>query len=153
MKQTATLRAARLLPGCFVAHRSKTIAGILSSRIQPKFAAAPLPQSLTWCTRWCLKHLKLPFPAMISELECAGSRWFPVLPRSGPLTETSGRTNLAAAGVARIGHGPEALRQRILVRFRRNDHLVHQVSDWGSGAAANFDWMREAKRENTRCGL
>jgi len=31
--------------------------------------------------------------------------------------------------------------------------LVHQVSDWGSGAAANFDWMREAKRENTRCGL
>ncbi len=31
--------------------------------------------------------------------------------------------------------------------------LVHQVNDWGSGAAANFDWMREAKRENTRCGL
>ena len=31
--------------------------------------------------------------------------------------------------------------------------LVHQVSDWGSGAAANFDWMREAKRENTRGGL
>jgi hypothetical protein len=27
------------------------------------------------------------------------------------------------------------------------------VSDWGSGAAANFGWMREAKRENTRCGL
>ena len=33
----ATLRAARLLTGCFVAH-------------QPKFAAAPLHQSLTWCT-------------------------------------------------------------------------------------------------------
>jgi len=31
--------------------------------------------------------------------------------------------------------------------------LVHQVSDWGSGAAANFGWKREAKRENTRCGL
>ena len=31
--------------------------------------------------------------------------------------------------------------------------VVHQVSDWCSGAAANFDWMREAKRENTRCGL
>jgi DNA end-binding protein Ku len=31
--------------------------------------------------------------------------------------------------------------------------LVHQVSDWCSGAAANFGWMREAKRENTRCGL
>jgi hypothetical protein len=31
--------------------------------------------------------------------------------------------------------------------------IKHQVSDWGSGAAANFDWMREAKRENTRCGL
>jgi hypothetical protein len=30
---------------------------------------------------------------------------------------------------------------------------VHQVSDWGSGAAAYFGWMREAKRENTRCGL
>ena len=31
--------------------------------------------------------------------------------------------------------------------------LVHQVSDWCSGAAANFGRMREAKRENTRCGL
>jgi hypothetical protein len=31
--------------------------------------------------------------------------------------------------------------------------LVHQVSDWCSGAAAYFGWMREAKRENTRCGL
>jgi ATP dependent DNA ligase C terminal region len=31
--------------------------------------------------------------------------------------------------------------------------LVHQVSDWGSGAAGYFGWMREAKRENTRCGL
>jgi len=30
---------------------------------------------------------------------------------------------------------------------------VHQVSDWCSGAAANFGWMREAKRENTRGGL
>jgi hypothetical protein len=33
------------------------------------------------------------------------------------------------------------------------DIPVHQVSDWCSGAAANFDWMREAKRENTRFGL
>ena len=32
-------------------------------------------------------------------------------------------------------------------------HLVHQVRDWFSGAAAYFGWMREAKRENTRCGL
>jgi hypothetical protein len=24
---------------------------------------------------------------------------------------------------------------------------VHQVSDWCSGAAVNFGWMREAKRE------
>jgi hypothetical protein len=31
--------------------------------------------------------------------------------------------------------------------------LVHRVSDWCSGAAAYFGWMREAKRENTRCGL
>jgi hypothetical protein len=31
--------------------------------------------------------------------------------------------------------------------------LVHQVSEWCSGAAANFGWMREAKKENTRCGL
>jgi len=31
--------------------------------------------------------------------------------------------------------------------------LVHQVRDWYSGAAAYFGWMREAKRENTRCGL
>jgi hypothetical protein len=31
--------------------------------------------------------------------------------------------------------------------------LVRQVSDWCSGAAAYFGGMREAKRENTRCGL
>jgi hypothetical protein len=31
--------------------------------------------------------------------------------------------------------------------------LVRQVSDWCSGATAYFGWMREAKRENTRCGL
>ena len=31
--------------------------------------------------------------------------------------------------------------------------LVHQLCDWYSGAAAYFGWMREAKRENTRCGL
>jgi hypothetical protein len=31
--------------------------------------------------------------------------------------------------------------------------LVHQVSDWCSGAAVNFGWMREAKRENTHGGL
>jgi hypothetical protein len=31
--------------------------------------------------------------------------------------------------------------------------LVHQVSDWCSGAAANFGWMREEKGENIRCGL
>jgi hypothetical protein len=30
---------------------------------------------------------------------------------------------------------------------------VHQVRGWCSGAAAYFGWMREAKRENTRCGL
>jgi hypothetical protein len=49
----ATLWAARLLAGCFVAHQSKTTAGILplASRIQPEFAAAPPYQSRTWCTR------------------------------------------------------------------------------------------------------
>ena len=31
--------------------------------------------------------------------------------------------------------------------------LVHQVRGWYSGAAAYFGWMREAKRDNTRCGL
>ena len=31
--------------------------------------------------------------------------------------------------------------------------LVHQVRGWYSGAAAYFGWMREAKRENTCCGL
>ena len=35
----------------------------------------------------------------------------------------------------------------------RKGGLVHQVSDWCSGAAANFGWMREAKREKTRGGL
>jgi hypothetical protein len=37
--------------------------------------------------------------------------------------------------------------------------LVHQVRDWYSGGPsrtgtnAYFGWMREVKRENTRCGL
>ena len=30
---------------------------------------------------------------------------------------------------------------------------MHQVRGWYSGAAAYFGWMREAKRDNTRCGL
>jgi four helix bundle protein len=38
-------------------------------------------------------------------------------------------------------------------KFQELNFLVHQVSDWGSGAAAYFGWMREAKRENTCCGL
>ena len=43
---------------------------------------------------------------------------------------------------------------RILHPFQENSEtLVHQVRDWFSGAAAYFGWMREAKRENTRCGL
>jgi hypothetical protein len=37
--------------------------------------------------------------------------------------------------------------------FARPLGLVHQVSDWCSGAAAYFGWVREAKRKNTRCGL
>src|SRR6516164_5719227 len=36
---------------------------------------------------------------------------------------------------------------------KRSVNLVHQVRDWFSGAAAYFGWMREAKREKTRCGL
>jgi hypothetical protein len=39
------------------------------------------------------------------------------------------------------------------VAFHTTSLLVHQVRDWFSGAAAYFGWMREAKRENTRCGL
>ena len=39
------------------------------------------------------------------------------------------------------------------LEFAAINRLVHQVSDWCSGAAGNFGWMREAKRENTRCGL
>ena len=38
-------------------------------------------------------------------------------------------------------------------RDQRSPLLVHQVRDWFSGAAAYFGWMREAKRENTRCVL
>ncbi|HEV3040225.1 MAG TPA: hypothetical protein VHA33_20845 [Candidatus Angelobacter sp.] len=30
---------------------------------------------------------------------------------------------------------------------------MHQVRGWYSGGAAYFGWMREAKRDNTRCGL
>ena len=46
--------------------------------------------------------------------------------------------------------------QVLLTQFNNaslTEKLVHQVSDWCSGAAGNFGWMREAKRENTRCGL
>src|ERR1700730_8520758 len=45
---TPTRRAARILAGCFVARRSKTTAGILAPRTQPKFAAELLyePQTL-----------------------------------------------------------------------------------------------------------
>jgi hypothetical protein len=42
------------------------------------------------------------------------------------------------------------LDRTILKSFK---YLVRQVSDWCSGAAAYFGWMRDAKRENTRCGL
>jgi len=31
--------------------------------------------------------------------------------------------------------------------------LVHQVRDWCSGAAADFGWMRDAKRENPQWSL
>ena len=48
--------------------------------------------------------------------------------------------------------------RRVIFRLKAPDAqavsvLVHQVRDWFSGAAAYFGWMREAKRENTRCGL
>ena len=52
----ATLRAARLLAGCpaaagsLIGQRPQRVFSLFASRIQPKFAAAPLPQSLTWCT-------------------------------------------------------------------------------------------------------
>jgi hypothetical protein len=49
----ATLWAARLLAVRLCRSSSKTTAGILHirSRIQAKYRSAPLPQSLTWCTR------------------------------------------------------------------------------------------------------
>src|ERR1700730_6406744 len=49
----ATLWAARLLTGCFVAHRSKTTAGILPLRFAHpvKIRSSATTQSLTWCTR------------------------------------------------------------------------------------------------------
>jgi hypothetical protein len=31
--------------------------------------------------------------------------------------------------------------------------LVHHFRDWYSSAAADFGWVRGARRENTRCGL
>ena len=48
--------------------------------------------------------------------------------------------------------------RRVIFRLKAPDAqavsvLVHQVRDWFSGAAAYFGWMREAKRENTRCGV
>jgi NitT/TauT family transport system permease protein len=46
-----------------------------------------------------------------------------------------------------LGAGPFAVFREVILPG------VHQVSDWCSGAAANFGWMREAKMENTRCGL
>ena len=43
--------------------------------------------------------------------------------------------------------------KRMRLSKETKDELMHQVRDWFSGAAAYFGWMREAKRENTRCGL
>ena len=33
------------------------------------------------------------------------------------------------------------------------DKTSAPVSDWSGGTAAYFGWMREAKSQNTRCGL
>src|SRR6516164_6660826 len=52
---------------------------------------------------------------------------------------------------AKMGSSGSNARPRIQQVGRET--LVHQVRDWFSGAAAYFGWMREAKRENTRCGL
>jgi hypothetical protein len=41
-------------------------------------------------------------------------------------------------------------RPRNIVSVGHVSQLAHEVSDWGSGAAAHFGWMREAKRKNTR---
>ena len=49
---------------------------------------------------------------------------------------------IVGAGVQQVTEDPEVWRSP-----------VHQVRDWFSGAAAYFGWMREAKKENTRCGL
>jgi hypothetical protein len=34
-----------------IGQRPQRVFSLFASRIQPKYAAAPLPQSLTWCTR------------------------------------------------------------------------------------------------------
>src|SRR5258708_20327889 len=56
----ATLWAAPLLAGCpaaagsLIGQRPQRVFSLFASRIQPKYKAAPLPQSLTWCTSLAL---------------------------------------------------------------------------------------------------
>ena len=54
-------------------------------------------------------------------------------------------------GLSDIGYRLSAIRSELQASLPV--YLVRQVSDWGSGAAEYFGWMREAKRENTRYGL
>jgi hypothetical protein len=58
--------------------------------------------------------------------------------------------------LADINSNANTIEKRALIREGTQSafsRLVHQVSDWCSGAAAYFGWVREAKRKNTRCGL
>jgi 3-oxoacyl-[acyl-carrier protein] reductase len=68
------------------------------------------------------------------------------------IEKAGGRAKAIAADVADAS-AMRTLFDQAEAEFGPVDVLVHQVSDWCSGAAANFDSMREAKRENTRCGL
>ncbi len=53
--QPSGLRAFRLAALSLIGQRPQRVFSLFASRIQPKFAAAPLHQSLTWCTNtWSL---------------------------------------------------------------------------------------------------
>jgi hypothetical protein len=60
----ATLRAARLsagpaAAGSLIGRRPQRVFSLFASRIQPKYAAAPLYQSRTWCTSSADLRLRL----------------------------------------------------------------------------------------------
>jgi hypothetical protein len=90
---------------------------------------------------------------LAAAVNCPAHRWLKDLQKLSKLKErqtTAVRITVALASIPNSRIEAVQSPDRSLIYFCE---LVRQVSAWCSGAAAYFGWMREAKRENTRCGL